>query len=198
MFADIRGFTPMSENLEPGRVVEILNEYFTRVTEVIFDCGGMLDKYIGDAVMAVFGAPISKGNDAANAVRAAVQIQRLLIELNRDAAARQWPELRVGIGINTGIVTAGNIGSPRRLDYTVVGDTVNTASRLMSNAAAGQILIAHSTAAEAGDGFPLTELPPLRVKGRTEPVHVFSVSWQDGPVCEPKKSASMEAPAEIK
>ena len=128
--------------------------------------------------MAVFGAPISKGHDAANAVNAAIQIQRLLIELNRDAAARQWPELRVGIGINSGVVTAGNIGSPRRLDYTVVGDTVNTASRLMSNAAGGQILIAHSTAAEAGEGFDLTHLPALHVKGRSEPVEVFSVNWE--------------------
>ncbi|HET9167739.1 MAG TPA: adenylate/guanylate cyclase domain-containing protein, partial [Candidatus Angelobacter sp.] len=125
MFADIRGFTTMSENMEPGRVVEILNEYFTRVTDVIFDNGGTLDKYIGDAVMAVFGAPISKGNDAAAAVNSAMQIQRLLVELNRDAAAREWPELRVGIGINTGNAIAGNIGSPRRLDYTVVGDAVN-------------------------------------------------------------------------
>ena len=187
MFADIRGFTPMSEGMEPGRVVEILNEYFTRVTEVIFDCGGMLDKYIGDAVMAVFGAPITKGNDAASAVSAAVQIQRLLIELNRDAAARQWPELRVGIGINTGIATAGNIGSPRRLDYTVVGDTVNTASRLMSNAAGGQILISHSTAAETSDEFDLKELPPLQVKGRIEPVHVFSVGWEEAAVPETKE-----------
>jgi adenylate cyclase len=178
MFADIRGFTPMSENLEPGRAVEILNQYFTRVTEVIFDCGGMLDKYIGDAVMAVFGAPISKGQDAANALNAAIQIQRLLIELNRDAAARQWPELRVGIGINTGIATAGNIGSPQRLDYTVVGDTVNTASRLMSNAAGGEILVAHSTAAETNGAFDLAPLPPLQVKGRTEPVQVFRVNWQ--------------------
>lgn len=182
MFADIRGFTPMSESLEPARVVEILNEYFTRVTEVIFDCGGMLDKYIGDAVMAVFGAPISKARDAVNAVNAAIQIQRLLIELNRDASARHWPELRVGIGINSGIVTAGNIGSPRRLDYTVVGDTVNTASRLMSNAAAGQILISHSTAAETGNEFLLTNLPTLRVKGRSEPVEISSVSWQEASV----------------
>lgn len=179
MFADIRGFTPMSENLEPGRVVEILNEYFTRVTEVIFDCGGMLDKYIGDAVMAVFGAPISKGQDAANALHAAIQIQRLLIELNRDAAARHWPELRVGIGINTGIATAGNIGSPQRLDYTVVGDTVNTASRLMSNAAGGEILVAHSTAAETNGAFDLAQLPPLQVKGRVEPVHLFRVNWEE-------------------
>jgi class 3 adenylate cyclase len=178
MFADIRGFTPMSEGLEPGRVVEILNEYFTRVTEVIFD-SGVLDKYIGDAVMAVFGAPISKGNDAANAVQAAIQIQRLLIELNRDAAARHWPELRVGIGISTGIVTAGNIGSPRRLDYTVIGDTVNIASRLMSNAAGGQILISRATADDSGREFDLQSLPPLRVKGRNELVEVFDVAWEN-------------------
>jgi adenylate cyclase len=179
MFADIRGFTPMSEKMGPEQVVEILNEYFTRVTDVIFDYGGTLDKYLGDAVMAVFGAPISKGNDAAHCVNAAVQIQRLLIELNRDAAARKWPELRVGIGVNTGIVTAGNIGSPRRIDYTVIGDTVNTASRLMSNAAGGQILISQSTAEDLGDTFDLQRLPPLMVKGRSEPVQVFNVTWAE-------------------
>lgn len=177
MFADIRGFTPMSEKLEPERVLEILNEYFSRVTDVIFDFGGMLDKYIGDAVMAVFGAPISKGNDAGNCVNAAIQIQRLLVELNRDAAARNWPELRVGIGINTGIVTAGNIGSLRRIDYTVIGDTVNIASRLASNAAGGQILISESTAVELGEQFNLDALPPLMVKGRATPLDVFDVRW---------------------
>jgi adenylate cyclase len=179
MFADIRGFTTMSEDMEPSRVVEILNEYFTRVTDVIFDNGGTLDKYIGDAVMAVFGAPISKGNDAANAVNSAIQIQRLLIELNRDAAARQWPELRVGIGINTGSAIAGNIGSPRRLDYTVVGDSVNTAQRLMTNAAGGQILIAESTAKKLGKTFDLARLPELQVRGRSEAVPVFSVGWAE-------------------
>lgn len=179
MFADIRGFTPMSENMEPQRVVEILNEYFTRVTDVIFDYGGMLDKYMGDAVMAVFGAPIPKPEDAANSVHAAIQIQRLLIELNRDAAVRKWPELRVGIGINTGIATAGNIGSLRRVDYTVVGDAVNTASRLMSNAAGGQILISQSTAHDLGALFDMTILPPMMVKGRIEPVKVFNVNWME-------------------
>ena len=180
MFADIRGFTTMSETMEPGRVVEILNEYFTRVTDVIFDNGGTLDKYIGDAVMAVFGAPISKGNDAAAAVNSAMQIQRLLIELNRDAAAREWPELRVGIGINTGNAIAGNIGSPRRLDYTVVGDAVNTAQRLMTNAAGGQILISESTAkklGKTGKTIDLDRLPELKVKGRSEAVPVFRVNW---------------------
>lgn len=180
MFADIRGFTTMSETMEPSRVVEILNEYFTRVTDVIFDNGGTLDKYIGDAVMAVFGAPISKGNDAAAAVNSAMQIQRLLIELNRDAAARKWPELRVGIGINTGNAIAGNIGSPRRLDYTVVGDAVNTAQRLMTNAAGGQILISESTArklGKTGKTIDLERLPELKVKGRSEAVPVFRVNW---------------------
>ncbi|HKV92467.1 MAG TPA: adenylate/guanylate cyclase domain-containing protein [Candidatus Angelobacter sp.] len=181
LFADIRDFTPMSENLEPSRVVEILNEYFTRVTDVIFDNGGTLDKYIGDAVMAVFGAPISKGKDAANAVNSAIQIQRLLIELNRDAAARKWPELRVGIGINTGNAVAGNIGSPRRLDYTVVGDVVNTAQRLMANATGGQILVAESTASKLGRSFDLERLPEMKVKGRSEAVPVFSVGWEPEP-----------------
>lgn len=201
MFADIRGFTTMSETMEPGRVVEILNEYFTRVTDVIFDNGGTLDKYIGDAVMAVFGAPISKGNDAAAAVNSAMQIQRLLVELNRDAAAREWPELRVGIGINTGNAIAGNIGSPRRLDYTVVGDAVNTAQRLMTNAAGGQILISESTAkklGKTGKTIDLERLPELKVKGRSEAVPVFRVNWVEESaetVVLPKKKRSARGTA---
>src|SRR5437879_5792674 len=178
MFADIRGFTSLSERMAPEKIEEVLNEYFTRVTDVIFDNGGTLDKYIGDAVMAVFGAPISKGNDAANAVRVAIEIQRLLVEMNRDAAARNWPELQVGIGINTGIVTAGNIGAPRRIDYTVIGDTVNTAARLMSNAAPGQIMISRMTVDELGEKFKMTALPPLKVKGKAEPIEAFSVVWK--------------------
>ena len=178
MFADIRGFTTLSETLEPPRVVEILNEYFTRVTDVIFDHGGMIDKYIGDAVMAVFGAPISKGNDATRAVETAVQMQRLMAEINRDAQARHWPELQIGIGINTGLVTAGNIGSPRRLDYTVVGDTVNIASRIMESAEGGKILISESTAAELSGDYRLRKLPLRRVRGRSEPVRIFSVEWR--------------------
>ena len=180
MFADIRGFTTLSERMEPEKVVEILNNYFTHVTDIIFDHGGTLDKYLGDGVMALFGAPLSKGNDAENSVRAAQAIQRLVIELNRDAAERQWPEFGVGIGINSGIVTAGNIGSPRRIDYTVIGDTVNTASRLMSNAPAGKIIISQATAADLTQGkFVLTALSPLTVKGKSEPIPVFRVDWEN-------------------
>ncbi len=178
LFADIRGFTKLSEKMPPQQVVEVLNEYFTRVTDVIFEHGGMLDKYIGDAVMAVFGAPISKGNDSVNAVKSAIEIQRLVAEMNRDAAAREWPVLRVGIGINTGVVTAGNIGSPKRLDYTVIGDTVNTAARLMSKAAPEQIIISVTTALELGPGYELAAMNPLKLKGKAEPQPAFDVEWR--------------------
>lgn len=190
MFADIRGFTHFSERTEPERVVEVLNEYFTRVTDVILDNGGMIDKYIGDAVMAVFGVPIAKENDAAKAVQSALQIQLMMAEINRDASARGWPELAVGIGINTGTATAGNIGSPRRLDYTVVGDAVNIASRLMDDAAGGQVLISQPTADELGPEFKLRKLRARRVRGRSEPVQVFDVEWQDGPRAAQKKRRS--------
>ncbi len=179
LFADIRGFTALSEKMQPKKVVGILNHYFTHVTEIIFDYGGTLDKFLGDGVMAVFGAPVRKGNHAKNAVLAAQAIQRLVTELNRDCEERQWPEIRVGIGINTGFVTAGNIGSPRRIDYTVIGDTVNTASRLMSSAKSGKIIISEHTAAKlAAHEFPLRALAPLRVKGKSKPVRCFSVEWR--------------------
>jgi adenylate cyclase len=175
LFADIRGFTSLSETLPPERIVEILNEYFTRVADVIFDHGGTLDKFLGDGLMAIFGAPISKGNDAANAVKAALSIQALMFELNRDAQARDWPELQVGIGVNTGIVTAGNIGSPKRIDYTVIGDAVNVSSRLCSNAKPGEVLISESTTAKVRGLFELKRLEPLQVKGKALPLNVFQV-----------------------
>lgn len=176
LFSDIRGFTSLSETLPPERIVEILNEYFTRVTDVIFDHGGTLDKFLGDGLMALFGAPFSKGNDAANAVKASLAIQDLVRELNRDAEARGWPELRVGIGISTGIVTAGNIGSPKRIDYTVIGDAVNVSSRLCSNAEAAQVLISESTAAEVHGVFDLRELQPMQLKGKSAPLDVYAVA----------------------
>jgi adenylate cyclase len=197
MFADIRGFTHFSEHTEPERVVEVLNEYFTRVTDVILDHEGMIDKYIGDAVMAVFGVPISKENDAANAVRSAIQIQRLVAEMNRDATARGWPQLAVGIGINTGMATAGNIGSPRRLDYTVVGDAVNIASRLMDNAEGAQVLISQPTAEDLGPEFTLRKLRARRVRGRSEAVQVFDVVWQEeGRTAQKKRRSARSAETE--
>ena len=180
MFADIRGFTGISEKMSPSKVVEILNDYFTRVTDVIFGNDGTLDKYLGDGVMAVFGAPISRDNDARNAVRAAIEIQRLVVQLNLDAADRGWPELKIGIGVNTGTVVAGNIGSPSRLDYTVIGDTVNAAARLMALAKAGEVLISESTANKlAHKDFHLTALEPLLLRGKTQKIGVYSVGWHE-------------------
>ena len=179
LFCDIRGFTSMSETMAPEKVVEILNEYFSRVTDVIFDHGGTLDKYIGDAAMAIFGAPLSKGNDAANAVNAAIAIQKMIAELNRDAAERGHPELKIGVGINTGVVTAGNIGSSKRLDYTVIGDSVNLASRMCGQAAAGQILVTESTFNETSAQFAMLPLPPVMVKGKSQPINIFTVQWKE-------------------
>lgn len=177
MFADIRGFTEISDRLAPERVVEILNEYFTRATDIIFDHGGTLDKYLGDGVMALFGAPLSKGNDAAHAVKAAIALQQTVEQLNRDATARGWPELRVGIGINSGPAIAGNIGSPRRIDYTVIGDTVNVAARLMTHALGGQILIARDTAQQLDNSFNIAALRPIQAKGKSQPIPVYAVRW---------------------
>jgi adenylate cyclase len=177
LFADIRGFTGIAEKLQPQQVVEILNEFFGRATEVIFDHFGTLDKYLGDGLMAIFGAPYSKGNDAAHAVRAAITIQRLMQQINRDAKARKWPELELGIGINTGIVTVGNIGSKQRLDYTVIGDEVNIAARLMSHAGPGQILISTATASELDASFTISGLKPVALKGKSQPVPVKIVRW---------------------
>jgi len=176
LFADIRGFTTLSEDMAPEVIVELLNEFFTRASEVIFQHGGTLDKYLGDGVMALFGAPISKGDDALNAVRAALAIQKMLAELASDMSPGKWPELRVGVGVNTGIVTAGNIGSPKRIDYTVVGDAVNVASRMCASAKPGQVMISKSTAEELKGAFRLRRLRPLKVKGRSRALSVYSVA----------------------
>jgi adenylate cyclase len=179
LFCDIRGFTSMSETMAPEKVVEILNKYFDGVTKAIFEYGGTLDKYIGDAAMAIFGAPISKGNDTERAVLAGVAIQKLVSEMNRDAGKRGHPEIKVGVGINTGVVTAGNIGSTQRLDYTVIGDEVNLASRMCGKAEAGQVLITESTFKDVREKFRLTPLAPVMVKGKSLPINIFSVQWEE-------------------
>ena len=134
LFSDIRSFTTISESMDPQHLVALLNEYFTEMVSIVMDEGGVVDKYIGDAIMAVFGAPVPKPEDAVNAVRAAVRMRRALRTLNeRLDIARDIAPLRTGIGIHTGEVVAGNIGSERRMEYTVIGDAVNLASRLESS-----------------------------------------------------------------
>ncbi|HYP52387.1 MAG TPA: adenylate/guanylate cyclase domain-containing protein, partial [Pyrinomonadaceae bacterium] len=141
LFADIRGFTGLSEHAPPEKVVQLLNKYFSAMTEIIFEHGGTLDKYIGDELMALFGAPLPAPEDACNAVKAAVRMQQAMPEINAELSAAGLPEIHVGIGLHTGEAVVGYIGSERRSEYTAIGDTVNLAARLQSNAREGQILL---------------------------------------------------------
>jgi adenylate cyclase len=179
LFSDIRGFTRMSEKMEPHAVVELLNEYFTEMTDLIFETGGTLDKYLGDGIMAVYGAPFPKPDDALRATKTGMEMQRALVALNRDWESRGQQPLRMGVGVNTGPVTAGNIGSAKRMDYTVIGDAVNLASRLCSNAAPGQILVSESTYSQLNGKIPAQRLEAIRVKGKETPVELYEVSWKD-------------------
>jgi adenylate cyclase len=179
LFADIRGFTRMSERMEPQEVVELLNEYFTEMTDLIFENGGTLDKYLGDGIMAVFGAPLTKPDDAKRAVKTAVEMQQALARMNRDWEASGQRSLKMGLGINTGTVTAGNIGSARRMDYTVIGDAVNIASRLCANAAGAQILISESTHTSLDGKRPAKRLEPILVKGKESPVVIYEIIWAE-------------------
>jgi adenylate cyclase len=178
LFADIRGFTRMSALLDPEEVVRILNDYFGEMTEIIFEHGGTLDKYIGDGLMALFGAPYTGPEDAINAVRSAVAMQQRMQSLKEHFRPRQGHgnALGIGIGINTGLVTVGYVGSSRRFDYTAIGDTVNMASRLESNAPPATIYIARSTFEELRGMVTCRELQ-IKVKGRDAPLDCHEVVW---------------------
>ncbi|MBX9609039.1 MAG: GAF domain-containing protein [Gammaproteobacteria bacterium] len=177
LFSDIRGFTGIAEQLGAQETVSLLNEYFTEMVEIVFEHQGILDKYIGDAIMAVFGAPFASPRDADNAVKVAIRMQRALAGFNARRRAQGRAELEVRIGINSGDVVAGNIGSARRMDYTVVGDGVNVAARLESaNKQLGtRILISGSTREQLRDYYRLREIDLLQVSGKREPVPVFEV-----------------------
>lgn len=177
LFADIRGFTALSEREKPEKVVGLLNRYFSVMTEIIFAHGGTLDKYIGDGLMAIFGAPTASPEDALNAVKAAVTMQKRLATLNEELRNEGYGQISVGIGLHTGEATIGYIGSDKRSEYTAIGDTVNLASRLESNALGGQILMSEATAAASGNLIPVNTLEPLTVKNRVQPVNIFEVKW---------------------
>jgi len=179
LFADVRGFTRISEHAPPERIVQILNRYFSAMTDVIFAHGGTLDKYIGDGLMALFGAPAATPQDASNALAAAVAMQRQVGMLNQELRAAGLHEISIGIGLHTGEATVGYIGSERRSEYTAIGDTVNLAARLESRAQGGQILSSHAVIEAAADNhFTLRQLPAISVKNRIQPVSVYEVEWQ--------------------
>jgi class 3 adenylate cyclase len=173
MFGDLRGFTPLAEELDPHDVVDILNSYLKLVIDTVFEFRGTLDKFRGDGFMAFFGAPIAREDDPLNAVRCALAIQERLMRIT----FTNFPEVRLhmGIGINTGVVIAGNIGSERRTDYTVIGSEVNTAQRFESNAGPGQILITGNTYERVKQAVQVRKLGPLRVTGKQEGVPAYDV-----------------------
>jgi adenylate cyclase len=177
LFADIRNFTSLAEKLNPRDTVDMLNDIFTELFEAVAANDGVLDKFIGDAIMAVYGAPLTSERDTANAVDSAVAMLSMIGTINEKARARGLPEIRLGVGIASGEVVAGAIGSPKRMDYTVIGDPVNLASRLegITKVYKVGIVVCENTAKAVEDTQPLRELDTIRVRGRTRPARIFQV-----------------------
>ncbi|MEY4581407.1 MAG: hypothetical protein RL701_6110 [Pseudomonadota bacterium] len=174
-FSDIRGFTAMSETRSAQQIVDMLNEYFEQMVEIIFKHEGTLDKFVGDEIMALFGAPVAHPDDAYRAVKVAVEQIAALEEWNRVRVVEGEPEIHIGIGINTGNVVAGYLGSSKALEYTVIGDVVNTASRLCSIAGPGEIVISRSTYDVVKDHFEAHELSATHVRGRVQAMQMYKV-----------------------
>ncbi len=176
-FSDIRGFTGMSESMQPEQVVELLNEYMTRMVAIITKRQGIVDKYIGDAIMGLWGVPLGKADDTYNAVRACLDMRMELAALNEARIKRGQHALKIGMGLNCGMVIAGNIGSEEKMEYTVIGDTVNTASRMesMTKEYGTDFLIPLAVQEKVKDRFIFEEADPVKVKGKTDPIRVFTV-----------------------
>lgn len=174
LFSDVRGFTALCEGQSPKQILSLLNEYFSAITAVIEANGGVVDKFIGDAVMALFGAPIAQADATERAIRTAFGMEQALANVNANFSTRGLPPIAIGIGINTGKVVAGNMGAPSRLNYTVIGDGVNLASRLEGlTKQFGATIIVSATCVQAAPGFSYRELGVTQVKGRQEPVRIF-------------------------
>ncbi len=173
-FADIRGYTSFSEGRTPEYIVEVLNDYFSQAVEVVLKYKGFIDKFIGDCIMAAWGVPMtSEAEDAVNAVTCALEIQKLIEDPMRTFFRGDAEHLRVGIGMHTGYLVAGNLGSSRRMNYSVIGDTVNVAARLEGVAKAGEVIITEDTRGLLGSAFQLEEREPVKVKGKVEPIHIY-------------------------
>ncbi len=175
LFSDIRGFTALSETMNPDAMATLLTEYFTEMVECVFRHGGTLDKFIGDAVMAQWGAPLGSPDDADRAMAAALDMMQALDTLNERWRNEGRPTLEIGIGLNHGEAFAGNIGSERRLEFTVIGDTVNTASRLCSAADGGEILLSDEMRRALASPPELVVCPPMELKGKSQAVPVYRV-----------------------
>jgi adenylate cyclase len=178
LFSDIRGFTSISENEPPERIVPMLNQYFSLWSDAIFSQEGTIDKFVGDAVMALWGAPLRTQTHPEQAVRAALKMRETLPALNTKLGSEGYPEIKIGVGIHTGYAILGNIGSERKLDFTVIGDTVNLASRLegLTKQYSCDILISETTLEHVKDLFECQYIDEVRVKGKEQPVRIFKVT----------------------
>jgi adenylate cyclase len=186
LFSDIRSFTNLSEELGAAGVVEMLNEYFSFMEDILKGNGGVVDKYIGDAIMALFGVPAKLGKDADRAVKAGLDMLAALEVLNKDRAARGQKAIAIGVGVSTGEVIAGNIGSPTRMNYTVIGDTVNLASRIesLTKQYGAEFLICGETMAALSEPVQARKVDLVRVKGQTAAVVLYQV-FRPEPLLDP-------------
>ncbi|HET6146209.1 MAG TPA: adenylate/guanylate cyclase domain-containing protein [Polyangia bacterium] len=177
LFSDIRDFTTISSVLTPPEVVRLLNEYLGRMVEKVFQHGGTLDKFIGDGIMAYFGAPLADAEHASHAIECALAMLDELASLNAARVARGAGALRIGIGLHTGVAVVGDIGSPeRRLEYTAIGDTVNVASRIegLTKTAGVPLLVSAATRAQAGTRYTFRPFEPMNIRGKSEPMAIFA------------------------
>jgi adenylate cyclase len=173
--SDIRGFTQMSEGTDAELIVEMLNDYFEPMVETLFKYEGTLDKFMGDGIMAFWGAPLAHPDDAIRCVQCALDQMDVLGRFNRDRMAQGKPPLAVGIGIHTGPGVVGYVGSSKALSYTVIGDTANTSARLCATALAGQIVVSEATLARLGNRFEFEEIEARSLKGKEKPMRRFNV-----------------------
>ena len=180
-FADIRGYTSFSEGKDPEYIVQVLNDYFGEAVEIVVKHRGYIDKFIGDCIMAAWGVPLQTADeDAYQAVSCALEIQQLVASDERTFFKGEASSLKIGIGMHTGPLVAGNLGSSRRMNYTVIGDTVNVAARLEGVAGPGEIIITDKTKQFLGNRFVLKRKKPVMVKGKSEPIHIYSVLKKAG------------------
>jgi adenylate cyclase len=186
LFSDIRGFTTMSEKLDPEALVSLLHDFLNPMSNIIINQGGTIDKYMGDAIMALFGAPLLQPDHPRLACRAALEMAASLVALNQEWTARGCPPLRIGVGVNTGSVAVGNMGSDRLFDYTAIGDNVNLASRLegLNKYYGTNILVSQTTVEALGEGFILRDVDQVKVKGKAQAARIYELLGEGKPTPE--------------
>ena len=176
LMSDIRGFTKLTETLPPAKVVKLLNRYLEAMSDIVMENDGTIDEFLGDAILAVFGAPRSNSDDADRAVKCAIQMQLAMKDVNIKNHSDGLPKVKTGIAINTGSVIAGNIGSERRSKYGFVGNPMNVAARIEDKAKRGEVLISESTKNKLRDHYKISSSREIKVKGLTNPLLVHSIS----------------------